>query len=1581
MNLRIWLLVSLLSCAGAGWAGTRTVALEGLDALALKPDGEWQAVFAPGWDLPLEPAGAPSLPYRIVSVELPNGASISSITLEGEWRTLGENVTLAPIQSTCAVGETPPAVAPDAALYARVWPEQACENLGVVRSLDQRFAQIKVTPLRYGGGKVEALVNGALKVELDEPAAVRRAFSFSTASSAPARRYVLISPPAFVNEFGAYLALRREQRSDVEFVLKNAGEIYRDYPFAATNSNGVARNPAESIHQFIRENVAANPAGMTYVVLGGTWVDATAITSADDVRLETKMPGIVAQSARLYSHYPLTDLFYACLNVDDGKYPWDGNANGKYADSGELGNNANDYWPDIAVSRIPLRSTRLSEAAVIAAFTEKMRRAEAEDFDGVHQYASAGGELDTTYDAGSGNFLRGEQEFFDGGLNQFDSRRPSSFVDCEVVPRRTLKNILSKRRPVFGGNPLFPNSWGSDYLTQTAAVSGFFSSNRDYTEYRDHGSSTYLYGGFVTVERYLAATGISRLIVAGFSCMTGCIDTDKLTLAEAEIVSSQGGTLASVHNTRFGLSYAGKGAADEDGLSSTLQYRLKLQLMNEDCDLGTAWLKSRQSYCGNAGGQQRFVMMEQMLFGDPLIALSPAVASAAWSGAEDRSQNLGYTSLSVPGGTTIESDKLVKVMQKLTVSGAGDLTFAADGGVGGAIEFAAEGAHKLTLASPGKAYFVQPSNAVEVAIAGSGVTLDLGATMPTFTKLTLDGGETRKTNNFIRGTMSGQLAAMLPLAVRNTEVLFATSDAFINPAEGASIAVDNGAVGFTANPNVGRQYGRWDGFYCPVSLTNSSIVVDVTQTAAFGHSATPGLDIAVYGDSSIATTRGGKINLFGTTAIAVAEGAALTLDAAFAPFTLGDGTVGKIAIANGGTVEVAGGEGLAGEVSVAGGTVYLRELPLKNVTKLTLTGAVKLVVPANASGFYQLLPAKGAAIEMEGATVTVAADTAPDTPIDGAFTSTCAFFDKSAFLSWNVQSGTWNTATDNQPWILNGEAKAYSSDYRAYFPDVAGAAQVEVEVGAELTCDFVNFGNQTSAYVFSGEKLNVTSLQLGTDVTFSNRIYSAAGVLAYGGRNRFSELSAPSLAIEAGATVQADSLSDTITTIKGIRFYPRVMKNSGSVCSLTGLEFYSGDTLLPISGATKSDAPGYSSTNQGYLWDGNTSGAQLAFGSELVWQVTVNSATEFANDLYYLQFDFASPQPLVTKYRLAGGYRTYQNAPTSFRVDVTADGVSWITVSEVSGARPAGNGMNSLWYLDGYYSCSSGTKATAVSVAAGGEFVLSGAPRANFALAEGAVLKAAAGEALQYSANCTFAYPASGRVLIDAGELALAAGAQARVIANSGKVFPFGDLQYFAAADEGYHLAMKSDGLYVVGGAALAGPFDGAFPCGETTWDGAQWLYAAGEGEERVAFERPWSEMTLEACADVAIMTTNDTVVVFDRDVNFGTLKSQVQSIDTGAVVIAGRLRLEKEPNVTVNALVYDLSGFEERVTIAYSTGAARVIAGKDTRLRANGTGTLVVGSGMKAVLYFPAWGGTIKNDGGTVEYRAPIAAPQVEFR
>ena len=1559
-------IVALVGC-GMAWGATREVAVVP-PTMTLVPQGDYAMLRGEALMWPLAPVGAPALPYQVVTLEVAAGAEVNAVTLTGEWQTLAEGVTLEPIQPVCVVGESAPRVAPDAAQYAQPWPAEAVEVLGTTRSLGKALLQLKVTPVRYAQGNVEVLRKGQVRVTLTEPATARVAAVADLAADVPARRYLLISPPAYTTQWQAYLTMREAQRTDVTFVLKDAAEIYRDYPFDATYTDGRPRNPAESIHQFLREDVAAHPAGTTYVVLGGSWVDAWSITSSTDTRLKTKMPGIIAKAAQYYSQYPLSDLFYACLDLV-GRYPWDANGDKNYADSRELGNNANDYYPDIVVSRVPLRSDRLNEADVIVAFTEKMRRAEAPDFAGRHIYASAGGELDTTYTATSGYFMRDEQTFYDGGLNQFDPQRPSTFVDCEVVPRRTLKNRLAKRRPIFGGNPLFPNSWGADYATQAEAVTGFFATSRDYTEYRDHGSSTYLYGGYVTVDRYLAASGLSRMIVAGYSCMTGCIDNEKLTLAEAEIVSEQGGTVASVHNTRFGLSYAGRGAEDVDNLSSSLQYSIKKELMDNDCDLGTAWLNSRRNYCGNAGGQARFVMLEQILLGDPLMALRPAVLASTWRGTEDTTENLGYTTLTVPGGSTLASDHLIKVMQGVTVTGAGDLTFAADGGVGAGVTFVEAGDLKLTLASPTQAYFARPIGATEVEIAGSGITLDLSDAMPTFTKLTLDGGTTHQKANVIRGTKAGQLAALLPFTVKNTEVLFATQDAFLGAGEGATLTISHGSAGFLSNSNVGRKYGLWDGFYCPVALDHGSLVVDTTQTAAFGHAEAPGLAISVAGDSAVRSVRGGKFTLFGTTTFTVAPAATLDLAATFACATAESGIV----IENQGQVKISGADGLCGEVTLHGGTLQLTALPLAKVTKLTLTGDVKLILPKDDGGFYQILNSQGATLETSGATITVATDDAPEVAIAGTFTTTNAFFDQSAFLVWNADVGTWNTATDNQPWLRRGSAAAYGVGDKAYFPDRA-AVDPTITLGEEIVCDFVNFGNRTSRYVFEGQRLSVASLQLGTEVVFNNPVYSSSGVLATGGETIFADLSTPSLDIAAGATIAADTLGNTVSTIRGIRFYPRKMKNSGNVCSLTGLCFYSGSTEVKISTATKSDAPGYSSTNASYLWDGITSGAQMAFGSELIWQVTVESAATFANDQYYLQFMFDSAQPMITHYKLAGGYLTDPNAPTSFRVDVSPDGVSWITVSEVTGARPAGKGFGELWYLSGEPKCSVGSSATAVSIAEGGAYQLTGSPTATFTCAAGARFVAVQGAQLQYRAGCNFVYPEAGTIQIDPSALTLAEGATAKLIANAGKVFTHADLAHFTAP-EGYRLTRSDDGLSITRTATVAGPYRRTLS-GYATWEAEGWT--ADTQPDGGA----WDGSMREPCGDVEILTTADTALRITANLTFGTLRRQAPPVGADSAAYAHRLRLEKVDGVTVDAVTYDLSAFDERVTIAFSTGAATVIAGSDTRLRENGTGELIVGEGMTVTLYFPeAWQGPITNNGGTIRHRSPQPAPQILFR
>lgn len=1577
----------VMGCCQA-WAATRTVTLDALPAIELVREGETASLRAEGLERPLEPVGAPSLPYYTVSLEVATGAEVGAITLEGEWQTLAEGVTLEPIQPVYVISETPETVGPDPALYAKAWPEAAVENLGITRSLGKRTLHLKVTPVRYAGGKVEVLTQGSVSVEVTEPAAVPRLMSASLlsaeaeATTPPERRYILISPPAYTNEWKTYIEARRTQRRDVTFVLKNAAEIYEAYPFDPANTDGSPRNPAESIHQFLRKDVADNPAGTTYVVLGGSWVNAWNITSASDATLQTKIPGVIAKPVAVVNEYPLTDMFYACLDVNAGKYPWDSNANKTYADSGEQ-NSSNDYYADIVVSRIPLRSTKLSEADVIKAFTAKVAHVEGEAFTGRHRYYSAGAQLTTSYTAANGNFLRGEQTFYDGGLNQFDPTRSSNFVDCEVVPRLTLKNILSARRPVLGGNPLFPYSWSAAYATQGEATNDFFSQDREYTEYRDHGSSTYLYGGLVTADRHLSGTGISRIILAGYSCMTGCIDSDKVTLAESEIVSQRGGTVASVHNSRAGLTYANRGSSYEDnGLSSSLQHAIKLQLMNNDCDIGTAWLRSRQRYSSSTG-QGRFVTMEQLLLGDPLIALPPAVEAVTLTESPTLTADTGYTSLTMPGGTNITSAKLVSVMRGLTVSGAGDFTFAANGGVGSGVTFSTEGAHTLTLASPSKGYFAQPTGATAVAITGSGITLDLGSTTPTFTTLTLNGGETHQAGNIIRGTTEGQLTRFLPLTVNNTEVLFATRDAFLRKANDVvqtvatdKITVTNGTVGFLTNPNVGLQYGLWDGFYCPVELNNSSIHVKSTQTAAFGHSAKPGLAVSVTGTSAVKTTGGGKITLFGTSTFTVAQDATLDLAAAFATSTTADS---KLVINNSGKVTVADATGLAGEVTVNGGTLQLTAIPLANVTKLTLTGDVKLILPKDEGGFYQILPVQSATLEKTGTvTVYTADDTA--TAISGEFTTTNAFFDKTAFLTWNTASGNWNTTDAN--WLRNGTAATYSAGDKAYFPDINNGAAVTITLPSEVACDFVNFGNAASTYTFAGERLSVKNLQLGTPVTFSNAVYSSAGVLANSGTTAFSALTTPALSISAGATVSSTALDNTISTIKAIRFYPLATNGGGTTCAISELEFYNANGKVTISSNYSQPTDIATCSNWGALWDGKINGlADFGLGkNEYVWSVTVRDVSHFTNGRYYMQFNFATAIPVITHYKVGAPYNN-QNTKSlkNFRVDVTSDGISWVTVSTVTGASVPGAGFGDLWQNAGNpFTCNAASGSTAVTVSAGGAYGLKGTPKAKITCEAGAIFKAVSGSALQYNANCTIVYPKAGTIEIDPTALNLADGASAQVIKNNGKTFTHADLAHFSVP-EGYNLERDANGLNVVKESTLAGPYRRTLD-GRATWAETGWT-ADAETEGGT-----WSSANRQPCADIELLTTADTVLKITESVSFGTLRQQVlpegeegSGVDRSAY--ANRLRLEKSASATVEAVTYDLSAFEGRVTIAFSTGAATVIAGADTRLRESGTGKLVIGEGMKVTLYAARWGGTIENNGGTIEYRSPMKAPQVQFK
>lgn len=1205
--------------------------------------------------------------------------------------------------------------------------------------------------------------------------------------------YTLISPPAYTNEWQAYLDMRAGQRPDVAFTLKNAAEIYESYPFDPAAVDGAPRNPAESIHAWIRnemKNVATEDRGKYYFVLGGSFTDAQTITAIDDARLNKYIPSVYvrprfAPDANIQvgePYYSISDMFYACLDVKEGEWPWDSNGNGKYADNQELGNDQNDYYADVVVSRIPvekhpkvLKEDGSNEyrdvlgSEVINAFTDKVRRAEADDFAGKYRFALAGGQSsdkDGRISVSDSRTLRDEREFYDGGLNQFDPRHGGLWMDSEFVPRNTIKNTTAKNRPVIEGNPMFVYGWGANHATIDDAVSYYYSHDYDYMEYRDHGSAEDLYCKYINKDAYLGATGITRMIISGFSCMTGYIDGPGISLAEAEIISLKGGTVASVHNNRFGVNWSGTSLVDKSGLTSALQYMIKQRVLENNLDLGQAWLKARQEFYSwknplrrdavdAEGGTGRFVMMEQLLLGDPLIKLSPAIEDTTIEEAEiDVDKDIGYTTLNVKGDTTISGDHLFKVMQGLNVTSSGDLTFAADGGVGGSGVVFEKGNGILTIASQKKSYFTQPTGAMEVAIVGSGTVLDFGTSLATKDcefKFYGEGGA--QTGNVLRGCAEGQLKNLLPLSIEDTEVALGTFDAFRGAESDVFGIVRNGALGITFNPNYGLE-NSWEYLSSQIGLNYSSLFVDRTTTAGFGRPDNPGLMVYVNGNCSVKTMNGGKATLFGTSTFNLADGATLTFDAALVPDSETDGRL----VINKGKTIVANEVGLRGEVIVSGGTLELTKIPLVNVTKLTLLSDSKLILPYDEGGFYQILE-NGATLELNDAKIYSSDNL--DEPIVGELTTTCAFFDASKFLVWNNKGGgNWNLASNNQPWKRGNDKVAYTAGMKVCFPDIAYSEVNQVhaiDLTEELNCEYAYFGNATQKYKFTGEKLNLQNLQVGTDVEFANEVYAPRGTIAAtGAKLMFAILNTPSLDVESGAIVEVGNISSEISAIKGFRFVPlEVAQPGGDKLSVSELKFNNKDGKIDLSLATITEADGVGATST-YLekaWDGKVGGIQFAQG-ELPWSVSFEDSSVMANGQYYLQFIFENPIPMISSYLVGATFRNQATESIkAWRVDVTIDGETWVTVSQVDKVIYPGTGFNELW-VNGGALFTIQSVPTDITIAEGGMLLLAGSATAKIKLEEGSMLKAGSG-AMTLGTGSKIVVPEEGYAIIDVSDLEL----------------------------------------------------------------------------------------------------------------------------------------------------------------------------------------------------------------------------------
>ena len=594
--------------------------------------------------------------------------------------------------------------------------------------------------------------------------------------------YVLISPNAYTNTWSWYIDQRAAVHTALKFAVVDASDIYTEYPYASTNTDGTPRNPAESIHKFIRTQAAT---GTEYFVLGGLWINAQDLDESSDwhtkrymrtgekLTLENAIPGICAWPtaeigyALWYGCYP-SDMFYACTDIAAGtNYPWDYDGDGWYVTSSEVAAAKTDFKPDVVVSRMNLkpwpRENPVTGVTVTHTFEElvtnyvaKLARGEATDFAGRSRYSAIVGEIQETIARDDPKVLLDEHTFYDGLVNMTNSAHAYPADDSEPISRRRFSELMDNRRPYLGGVYLQQHLECPDDGDQTAimaATTNLVSTDADFLFFNAHGSGSTVVS--LEPEHLNASTGLIRFIAGNVSCYSGNVDAtlsrdfsgsgtetsySDLTIADSALSNPWGGSLASINNSLLGQEYYGSFTNLYDGISDELLSHTQDAFFRDNLNAGESWKYALATYATKAEGSDfvrgdmmyvRSAMVEEILFGDPLVQLETLEDVADWEGAAflpaanlavksgvtaielAEGRTLGAMTMTVPGDLALKGAGSLKIMNGVTVSGSA-LEWDAAGGVGGdGVTFASEGG-VLTLSGTADVYIAKVTNCAKI---------------------------------------------------------------------------------------------------------------------------------------------------------------------------------------------------------------------------------------------------------------------------------------------------------------------------------------------------------------------------------------------------------------------------------------------------------------------------------------------------------------------------------------------------------------------------------------------------------------------------------------------------------------------------------------------------------------------------------------------------------------------------------------------------------------------------------------------------------------------------------------------------
>ena len=665
--------------------------------------------------------------------------------------------------------------------------------------------------------------------------------------TACAADYLVIAPHDLVSAWETYIAARSNSvaGAGLKFAVKDAAAIYAGYAFDSANTNGSPRNPAESIHKFLRDYKAANT-NLKYVVLGGAWIDAQNLPTdlyfeGTDIPVSTNnaVPGVYVysnykSSGGAYGPYP-SDMFYACLDIPASGYPWDVDGDGQYLDDDENlltaddGGYQIDYIPDIVVSRIPLKTANgyssncsfkdgsgnvLSLEDLLSAYTAKLARGEGESFSGAGSFAMIAGAAGGEYRE---EWKTAEYNFYDGLPNCQDSDYASgSYPGAELAIRRRLRDQFAANRPVKKADILTANwNFSRDYSSWNNAWNGYLANDHEFEYIISHGgnnwalvTSTWTFGA----DTMGSMTGLNLFSDFGGPCDTGCPDIQSTvdgvnyrspSYADAAVLNPNGGCLATINNARAGVyDNSWSLSLDGDGLSSRHANRIAEAFVVEGKNAGEAWL-----YMARSKGRETFanannisVLVQEMFYGDPLVK-APTVAEPLVAADETKV----YSRVTDANIENLASETgAVKVLGGLETSST-TLSCAFSGGIGGAgVVFTGEKG-KLTVSNDYGFYLAGVTNGALVA-SGHNMTVDLdGCDFSSADDLSIVATVTNLTlRSRVAGAITTKLGGNLYLR-SGAQVNLDTVDAFgstigtITMLNGSSIRIVNSAEPLNAN--------------------------------------------------------------------------------------------------------------------------------------------------------------------------------------------------------------------------------------------------------------------------------------------------------------------------------------------------------------------------------------------------------------------------------------------------------------------------------------------------------------------------------------------------------------------------------------------------------------------------------------------------------------------------------------------------------------------------------------------------------------------------------------------------------------